>query len=421
MSLKKNTLWNLAGSGLPLIAAAFCIPYLLKGMGKEMFGILTLIWALIGYFSLFDLGVGRSLTYEVSKLLGDHNTQDIKPTLKAGLIITLITGFIGAGFLYLISPNLSKNWLNINLIYQKDALIAFNICALAIIPTTITSGLRGALEGHNNFFSSNIIKLLLGFGMFALPALSYYLYGASLTNCAWYLFILRAVIACIAFIQVQQCFKNYQASPSLPRSYFKRLFNYGFWITVTGIISPLMVYGDRFLISKILGAAQLSYYSIPQEGLFRMLILPAALSGALMPTFTALKGTELQKIYQDNFKRIAYIMLAVCILAAILAYPAMSWWLSVEFAKQSIGVTVILCFGIWINSMAQMPYTLIQACGNPEKTAIFHIIELLVYIPLILILVNYFGLIGAGIAWFLRVLIDFILLEYTSHKILLLK
>jgi O-antigen/teichoic acid export membrane protein len=71
MSLRNNTLWNLAGSGLPLIAAAL-IPFMLHRLAiitqTEAFGVLTLIWALIGYFSLFDMGVGRALACELSKL-----------------------------------------------------------------------------------------------------------------------------------------------------------------------------------------------------------------------------------------------------------------------------------------------------------------------------------------------------------------
>jgi O-antigen/teichoic acid export membrane protein len=68
MSLRPNTLWNLAGSGLALIAAAALIPFMLQRLGNEAFGVLTLIWALIGYFSLFDMGVGRAIADELSKL-----------------------------------------------------------------------------------------------------------------------------------------------------------------------------------------------------------------------------------------------------------------------------------------------------------------------------------------------------------------
>jgi maltodextrin utilization protein YvdJ len=50
MPLRHNTLWNLAGSGLPLIAAAALIPFMLQHLAMvtltEAFGVLTLIWAL---------------------------------------------------------------------------------------------------------------------------------------------------------------------------------------------------------------------------------------------------------------------------------------------------------------------------------------------------------------------------------------
>jgi hypothetical protein len=72
MSLRHNTLWNLAASGLPLIASAALIPFMLHRLAMvtqaEAFGVLTLIWALIGYFSLFDMGAGRALTDALIKL-----------------------------------------------------------------------------------------------------------------------------------------------------------------------------------------------------------------------------------------------------------------------------------------------------------------------------------------------------------------
>ena len=75
--LAKNTLWNLVGQGVPLITAVFAIPFLIKGLGIERFGVLTLAWMVIGYFSLFDLGLGRALTQLVSAKLGAGDEAQI--------------------------------------------------------------------------------------------------------------------------------------------------------------------------------------------------------------------------------------------------------------------------------------------------------------------------------------------------------
>ncbi|MCK4486482.1 MAG: hypothetical protein KAU38_06960 [Desulfobacterales bacterium] len=60
--LARNTALNLLGLCLPLVVAIFAIPLLIKGLGTDRFGILTLAWVLIGYFSLFDLGLSHAPT-----------------------------------------------------------------------------------------------------------------------------------------------------------------------------------------------------------------------------------------------------------------------------------------------------------------------------------------------------------------------
>lgn len=61
ISLAKNTLINFAGFVLPLAVGLITIPLIVSGFGVERFGLLTLAWAIIGYFSLFDLGLGRAI------------------------------------------------------------------------------------------------------------------------------------------------------------------------------------------------------------------------------------------------------------------------------------------------------------------------------------------------------------------------
>lgn len=416
MSLRKNTIWNLAGSGLPLIAAAVFIPYVLKQLGGEAFGVLTLIWALIGYFSLFDLGVGRALTYEMSKLRAANSHVEMAPTLKAGLLLTLSAGFLGMLILMVLAPWMAQSWLKISLEWQSDAQLSFQIAAVGVVATTLTSGLRGALEGLERFAESNLSKIFLGFCMFVLPAFSVWLHGPILWIIASYLVGVRIIVLLWSAILMRSYLLD--SVVSLTLYYIKPLLSYGIWLTVTGIVSPLMVYGDRFFVSATVGAAELSLYAIPQEGLQRMLIIPTALCGALLPQLTALQSGKIEMIYRNNFKRVAGVMFGVCALAALFSYPVFVLWLSEEFAKKALPITLILCIGIWLNSMAQVPYTLLHARGNPKITALFHIGELAFYIIALYYLTAQFGLIGAALAWVLRVFLDLLLLNFAANTIL---
>src|SRR6266567_2771444 len=88
--LARNTVWNLLGNGTPMLVAVACIPILIRGLGTERFGILTLAWALIGYASLFDLGLGRALTQLVAKKLGAGEEKEIPALAWTSLLLMML-------------------------------------------------------------------------------------------------------------------------------------------------------------------------------------------------------------------------------------------------------------------------------------------------------------------------------------------
>src|SRR5438552_12548486 len=94
--LVRNTVWNLVGGGAPMVVAIFCIPILIRGLGKERFGVLTLAWALIGYASLFDLGLGRALTQLVAKKLGRGEDHEIPALVWTSLLLMMALGLVRA-------------------------------------------------------------------------------------------------------------------------------------------------------------------------------------------------------------------------------------------------------------------------------------------------------------------------------------
>src|ERR1700693_577565 len=67
--LAANLVWNLAGESMPVLAAVVAIPILVHRLGTDRFGVLTLSWAVAGYFGLFDFGLGRALTKAMAQEL----------------------------------------------------------------------------------------------------------------------------------------------------------------------------------------------------------------------------------------------------------------------------------------------------------------------------------------------------------------
>ena len=54
---------------MPVLAAVVAIPILVHRLGADRFGVLTISWAIAGYFGLFDFGLGRALTKAMAQEL----------------------------------------------------------------------------------------------------------------------------------------------------------------------------------------------------------------------------------------------------------------------------------------------------------------------------------------------------------------
>ena len=91
-----NTLWSLVGKIVPMLGALVSIPILIKALGTDRFGVLTLAWILVGYFSLFDLGLSRALTYFVARKEGAGQQEDLLSMIWTALILMCGLGVFGA-------------------------------------------------------------------------------------------------------------------------------------------------------------------------------------------------------------------------------------------------------------------------------------------------------------------------------------
>lgn len=420
MSLKRNSIWNLAGTGLPLLLGAITIPYLVKEAGVEAFGILTLIWALVGYFSLFDFGLGRALTQQVAASLAGRRSRGVPQLVKSGLIFVLLTGAVGALLLAAMAYPLGHDWLKISPNLQSEATWSLLIAALGIPLTTTTTGMRGVMEAYEDFKTVNLLRIALGLANFGLPALSVWLAGPSLIYMVATLIAARILVLSAYWMCLNRKlpYRWYSVKPR--KKTVKRLLSFGAWMTVSNIISPLMVTADRFVIAAVLGAGAVAYYTVPFEVLIRVLVLPGALTAALFPRLASMLKHDpglAYALYTRSLQIIGPVLAVVCGVIAVGSYWGLALWVSPAFAEESWLIASVLSLGILLNGIASVPFAMIQAAGDAKTTARLHIIEFILYVPLLLAALHLFGLVGAAIAWVCRVGLDLVLLLACVRKI----
>ena len=68
MSVAKHTSYNLIGSAVPIAVSIVTIPLYLNEIGLDRFGVLSICWLLVGYFNLFDFGLGKATSQKLATL-----------------------------------------------------------------------------------------------------------------------------------------------------------------------------------------------------------------------------------------------------------------------------------------------------------------------------------------------------------------
>ena len=77
-----------------------------------------------------------------------------------------------------------------------------------------------------------------------------------------------------------------------------------------------------------------------------------------------------------------------------------------------------MAIGVFINSLGQVPFAMLQGAGRPDLTARLHLIEMPCYLLMLWLLIRSFGIDGAAAAWTVRVTVDALILFGLGHRIL---
>jgi O-antigen/teichoic acid export membrane protein len=407
-SLARNVVWNLLGNGAPMTVAIFFIPILVRGLGKERFGVLTLAWALIGYASLFDLGLGRALTQLVARKLGERREQEIPSLAWTSLVLMLVLGLAGTLVVFLISPWLVGRGLNVSAALQRETLQSFWLLGFSIPFVITTAGLRGLLEAHQRFAIVNALRIPMGVLTFGGPLLVLP-FSRSLVPVVTTLVAGRIAAWAAHLLLCLRVLPEFGRSIVWERSAVGPLLRFGGWMTVSNVVGPLMVTLDRFVIGALVSMTAVAYYATPYEVVTKFLVLPTALAGVMFPVFSTSFAQDRERtalLFGRTVKSLFLTLFPIMLCTVALAKDGLTLWLGVDFAQHSYRVLQMLAVGVFINSMAYAPTTLLQGGGRPDLTATLHLIELPLYLISLWWLIGTRGIEGAAFAWSARVTVD---------------
>jgi O-antigen/teichoic acid export membrane protein len=418
--IARDTALNLAGLATPLLVGFLVLPVTARHLGPARFGLLGLAWALLEYFSLFDVGLGRATTKRVAEGLA-RREPGIGQTVIVSALSQTMLGVVGGVALALLAPLLAGRVLAVGAPLLGEATAVFHVLGLTLPIVLLAMSLRGVLEAAQRFDLSNLIRIPSSIATFVIPAIGATL-GLSLPAILLWMLAARAITCIVLAWLIPRAVPAVHWRRPSDWAVLRPLAAFGGWVAVSNVISPVLIYLDRFVLGSLIGLAAVGYYTGPYELTVRLLIVPASLITTLFPAVSALSALaergRVGRMFAASVRNTLLAMLPPVAVLLAFAPDILRLWLGPDFSAQSSLALRLLAIGVLVNAVAHVPFGYLQALGRPDLTAKFHVAELAVHLPVTWLLVRAFGISGAALAWTLRATLDATLLFAASGRAL---
>lgn len=418
----RNVALYLMGRIVPLVVALISVPVIIRSLGAERFGLLSLAWTLVGAFNVFDLGLGRATTKFVSE---ERGRESLGATAHYIWTSAAMLAALGLGYSLLLGTAtqfLVGRLLKISSLLVPEAIALFHVVAIAIPIVLLSLSFQGSLEARQRFDLTVAIQVPTGSLGFLIPMVGVWL-GYDLPRIMLLMLGLRLVTLAsyLAFCFME--FPDMRQGVSLSGIAARRLLRYGSWIALYTALLSALLYLDRFLIGALVSVKDLAYFVVPNEIVSRLQFLPGSLAAVLFPVFSSLaigSPRSLERLYVRGTKFSVLATIPILLAGTVLGHDILRVWLGRDFSEVSAILLQIMVIGVAFNSLTDLSMNAFDAVGRPDLRVKIGLAYAVMTLPIISLLIIKAGLVGAAIGWVVRNMMGFLMALFVGRRLLVL-
>ncbi|WP_235886308.1 oligosaccharide flippase family protein [Paenibacillus cymbidii] len=348
------------------------------------------LWSQFLAFSL-TLGIPSALIYNVTK-----NPKDAAKLYTTALWMGLAAGAMAAGIGVLTLPVWLKS--------HSHGVVSFAQWSMLLVPLMVFSQINNAvMQVRGEYKQYNRLRFLVPCCTLALLIVLIAAGRMSPTTTALaYLlpsvpFYIGNTIRLLGLYKV--AFQDAYAS-------FKRLITYGMGSYGNDLMGNVSYYIDQIVIVGLLKPAELGLYAVAVSLARIVNVFSTSIIVVLFPKASGLPKEEAVALTFRVFRIGTTIALLASAIIMLIAPYVFTLFYGAEF-KEALGVFRLLLLEVSISGGTMVLAQAFMALGKPKVVTILQGIGLLMVIPMLIVLVPRWGLIGAGYAMLSSVLLRF--------------
>jgi O-antigen/teichoic acid export membrane protein len=405
-SILNNIAVNFTGLVLPVFVSLVTVPAYIRGMGLERYGVNNLVWAVIGYCSVFEFGIAQATENRIAR--GRHfGTGIAQRIFWSAFFLNLITGSVAGLLIWACGWLYIERFVTFGANFREEVLSALPWIGLAIPIGNVSLVFAGAINAMERFRLFNVNQTIGTFLFQLLPLAALVFFSPSLA-----IVVPAAVVArmMLAMLLGFAAFRAIGITRVLRLEWpvVKELVGYGRWIVLYTGATAISTSLDRMVVGSMLGAKAVAYYVTPQNLVSRLEMLPGAVCRTLFPRLSAAGKIDAEDLSRQSLAFLNFVFTPCVIVGMFALSPFMNVWLGHEMAQQCAPVGRIILLSVWIAGQSSLLCVLLQANSSPVRVAAVGWIGLPIYAVLLWIGIRLGGIMGASFAMVGKTLLDYI-------------
>jgi O-antigen/teichoic acid export membrane protein len=393
--------YSALGQVLTLAASLIATPFVIRLLGPEQYGLLTLLNILIGYVLLADLGMSVAST----KFATDAHAKaespreaavvwtafalGVVPSATIALILWFFAGDIAVGFLRLDGG--SAHEATVSLRIASVGFFARAIGGIFNTPQLVRMrwDLNVAITSGGATVQVLIVPVVLALGGGLIEAV--------LASTAVGIATTALHVAVSSRLQPLLWPPSFDAALIRPLARFGGLMvmSHGTFLVLTNI--------DRFVIARVESVTEVAYYAVAAAAAAVLNIMPYAVAQPLLPGFSLLlakdERAEARAMYVTLLRIMALALIPAVAVLFVVARPFFEVWAGPAYADHSTVPFLILVVGVAANAFGTVPGNVLMAADRVSVMARYHVVQLIPYLAVTVVFVATLGPVGAAMAW----------------------
>lgn len=399
----RNIIANFIGYGSNLLLAVICIPFYIKLMGFEAYGLVGIYTTILALVIPLDLGLSITLNREFAgaSVFAADRAREMRDLLR-----TLETIFFGMAaviclVIVALAPMIAQHWLNPETFSREALRQTITIMGLVVglnwpiyLYTAGMSGLQRQSTLNVIVVSMDILRFVGGIAA---------LWGIAPTPQVFFLW--QALVNAIHLTVIIAVLWMSLPTTGI-RSRFRKDLLIKEWRFKTGlsgisIASLVQSQADKVLLSSIFSLKTFGYYSLATMVASSVSRVIGPIYMALFPRFSSLVAKKEQEglvmAYHGGCQLMSVLVLPVAMVVAVFSKEILLLWTRDTTAAESAYLIVsLLTIGAALNGLSHLPYAIQLAHGWTKLAFSASVIATVLMVPTLVFMARRFGPVGAA-------------------------